>query len=246
MTRAKMLKRAPLREVAAGYKSGKWTVVGPAQKKRKNLYVSCICECGTIRDVRAENLAGKLSQSCGCSNADRLRELYTKPNNAAAIHKIYTAYKKGAEDRCHAWGLSVDEVDALVRQPCYYCGATATNRYTIRGPEFRHNGIDRINNAEGYYPDNVVPCCKDCNRAKHTLSRDDFIALAVRVVTQHGRRKSLAEAIRAAIRQGLQLSQINVAKWAETYGSHITDREVRETWEFELTKETNSNVSEGK
>jgi len=45
-----------------------------------------------------------------------------------------------------------------------------------------YNGLDRIDNEKGYLLDNVTPCCKICNQAKHALSLDDFLAWCQRLI----------------------------------------------------------------
>jgi len=40
-----------------------------------------------------------------------------------------------------------------------------------------YNGIDRIDNTKDYTLDNCVPCCKNCNYAKRTLTQHDFYKL---------------------------------------------------------------------
>jgi hypothetical protein len=44
------------------------------------------------------------------------------------------------------------------------------------------NGIDRMDNTKGYLPGNVTTACDRCNRGKHTMSTDQFLALAHRIV----------------------------------------------------------------
>jgi hypothetical protein len=57
--------RAP---VLTGQKIGKWTV-GEAFKhpKRGERMYSCVCECGTTKDVKHVHLAAGKTKSCGCS-----------------------------------------------------------------------------------------------------------------------------------------------------------------------------------
>jgi hypothetical protein len=40
--------------------------------------------------------------------------------------------------------------------------------------KFTYNGIDRIDNSQGYIIDNVVPCCTKCNIAKGRQSIQEF------------------------------------------------------------------------
>ena len=39
---------------------------------------------------------------------------------------------------------------------------------------YKYSGIDRVNSEKGYVKNNVVPCCKVCNIAKHNMSQNDF------------------------------------------------------------------------
>ena len=52
-------------------------------------------------------------------------------------------------------------------QVCHYCGET----------DWKLLGVDRINNSLPHTPDNVVPCCWECNLKKHTTSYDKFMKL---------------------------------------------------------------------
>ena len=48
------------------------------------------------------------------------------------------------------------------------------------------NGIDRMDNAVGYLPANVVPCCKDCNFMKKALDAHTFVERCRQVSAAHG------------------------------------------------------------
>ena len=58
--------------------------------------------------------------------------------------------------------LSREERLDLWAAPCYLCG---------REPSF---GIDRVDSAKHYTPDNVAPCCTLCNYMKKDLSPSEF------------------------------------------------------------------------
>lgn len=49
-------------------------------------------------------------------------------------------------------------IDNISAQPCTYCGTTN-----------RPIGADRIDNDKGHTKDNVVPCCKICNKVKNNI-----------------------------------------------------------------------------
>jgi len=72
------------------------------------------------------------------------------------------AYAKAkARVRGKTWTLSKEEFLSLVARPCEYC----------QGPIAQGTiSLDRLDNARGYEPDNVVPCCALCNYAR----RDQF------------------------------------------------------------------------
>lgn len=83
-------------------------------------------------------------------------------------------YKRSAITRGYHWNMTDDRVEALFSSPCHYCG--------LLDLEHTLNGIDRVDNTKGYDETNVVSCCKLCNNFKHTLSVNEFITHANRIV----------------------------------------------------------------
>ena len=81
------------------------------------------------------------------------------------IFYIYSVYRRGAKHRGYIFKLSERDVGGIVSQPCYYCGELQEN----------FNGIDRLDNNEGYIKSNCVPCCSICNIMKHTKTKKEFI-----------------------------------------------------------------------
>lgn len=55
-------------------KVGRWTILGEFRKGRL-LYYKCRCECGTVRDVRANSIRTGRSKSCGCLRRERALEM---------------------------------------------------------------------------------------------------------------------------------------------------------------------------
>lgn len=54
-----------------GKKFGRWTVVGVAQSRANaGVYLSCVCECGSEREVQKYSITKGLSKSCGCLSAE--------------------------------------------------------------------------------------------------------------------------------------------------------------------------------
>ncbi len=77
---------------------------------------------------------------------------------------IYGHYKKGAKIRSIPFQLSFEEFMTFWQQPCFYCGL-----------EIKTIGIDRVENKQGYFMENLVSCCARCNRAKSDMSKAEWI-----------------------------------------------------------------------
>jgi hypothetical protein len=197
---------APKREDLVGRKFGLITVTASAGvasdygKKGNTQYVHGLCECGGTWTGRADCLKRGNTKSCGCIHpGNRPHPNRERP----AFNSVLKNYKHHAERRGHAWELSRERFDQLVRGSCYYCGcvpATTSRILAVRkrrtGSEFTYNGIDRMDNARGYIEGNVVSCCKTCNYAKRDLSAVEFIAHVRRIhLFQFGADKTEANAV---------------------------------------------------
>jgi len=93
-----------------------------------------------------------------------------------AIRDLYRAYRdKGARNRALCFELTLEQFKTLITKPCHYCGSEPIGEYKRHDWELLYfNGIDRIDNNKGYTANNVVPCCKHCNRAKRDRTYEDF------------------------------------------------------------------------
>jgi hypothetical protein len=80
--------------------------------------------------------------------------------------------RRNAAVRGYSFDLSDDEIAEICARPCAYCNAAPS----MKIKDYVYNGIDRVDPSRGYARDNVVPCCKTCNIAKNTMSRDEFFA----------------------------------------------------------------------
>jgi 5-methylcytosine-specific restriction endonuclease McrA len=101
----------------------------------------------------------------------------------AAFNKTLRSYRQNAQARGHAWELTKDDFRRLASVDCHYCGAPpgVVAKGSARGGDYVYNGLDRVDNALGYTPENVVTCCKICNHAKVDMSRDEFLAWIARL-----------------------------------------------------------------
>jgi hypothetical protein len=83
----------------------------------------------------------------------------------------YTELKKDAKKRGLAFLLTLEEVTAMWRGDCRYCGNT-----------LKFVSLDRVDNEKPYTLENTIPCCRWCNYTKGTGSSAFFYAQCKRVV----------------------------------------------------------------
>lgn len=175
-----------------GQKYGMLTIVGKCgYDKHKNRLYKCKCECGNYVIVRGNSLSSGNTKSCGCYST-MVKKSKRLPENRGVVNHIILQYKRHARDRGLSWNLTYEQVKKIIDSPCYYCGMKKSNHKVTKNCKegYDHNGIDRIDSSKGYEIDNVVPCCKFCNRAKMDMKKEDFIKWAKRVV-EHS--KAMAE-----------------------------------------------------
>lgn len=161
---------------------GRLRVVAPATSKltprgKKLRQWLCICECGRFATVAGANLRGGLTKSCGCLRADAVnqsRALYHElADGESTINAKWKAYTKRAEEKQLRFELTREEFVALLKGNCFYCDEPP-KAVSGRKTTLQINGIDRVDNNDGYTVRNSVSCCKRCNFAKADQDITDF------------------------------------------------------------------------
>ena len=148
----------------------------------------CSCDCGGHHIVSANTLRSGDSKSCGCLSTGPARF----EHGVAERKAVLCTSRASARDRGYAWNLTDELVFSLLEQNCHWCGAPPSNekrlyqrrrerRLGVQPKTYLYNGIDRVDNARGYEPDNVVACCAICNWMKRHLSVDTFIKHVERI-----------------------------------------------------------------
>jgi hypothetical protein len=118
------------------------------------------------------------------------------PYGHASRNELLASYKKSARERGIEWGIDDNDFFVIVSSNCVYCGSQPC---TVRKPnkgvngEFVYSGIDRIDNAQGYIPGNIVACCWNCNRAKGTLGLHAFLVWCDKLSTHAAARSARFE-----------------------------------------------------
>lgn len=136
------------------------------ENKRATVWLCRCIHCGYEHDVQANRI---LKTRKGCVNCHKRKK---RPYGEASAYLVFRTYRAHAQKKGREFSLTESQALALFGGNCHYCGATPSQRYS-RGRTngvFVYNGIDRVDNSEGYVLSNCVSCCKNCNRAK--LDRD--------------------------------------------------------------------------
>ncbi|NRA76795.1 MAG: hypothetical protein HRU18_01195 [Pseudoalteromonas sp.] len=103
----------------------------------------------------------------------------TRKGSALAQH--YNTYKANAKRRGYDFRIREETFNKIVKSNCYYCGKPP-RKYKSCGFVAYFNGIDRINNNEGYSAKNCVACCPVCNRMKGNLDYRVFMNQIAKII----------------------------------------------------------------
>lgn len=154
------------RKYNPGDKLGVFTVLN-YQERGKGIL--CLCPCGQQTSIKPHNVEKRVG--CSACAKGRKRPDLVLPNNQAAKNKSLRTYKKSASVRGYDFNLSDQQAFDLFSSNCFYCDSSPSPV----------NGIDRVDNTQGYTFLNCVSCCSVCNLAKRELTKDEFLAWIKRV-----------------------------------------------------------------
>lgn len=177
-------KNVTIKDDITGKIFGRLTVLEFSHKKtNKKYYWLCRCICGKEIYARADSLKNGHTKSCGCLSLENMDKYFKDHGNKKAygessFRRVFYMYKRNAEKRGLSFLLTKDEFRTLTSQVCHYCGKepnTIAKAYGRTNGEYIYTGIDRIDNFHGYDLNNCVPCCEICNRAKLSMTQEQFI-----------------------------------------------------------------------
>jgi 5-methylcytosine-specific restriction endonuclease McrA len=154
----------------------------PDGSARTKVYWKCQCECGTVCIKNNDVLNNKKRNfSCGCFRKQRIKETKTRTkeeHRPGIMSSAMARYRIDAQKRGHSFELTKEQFIKLVDSECFYCGVRDSQFITHRENEKHYfNGIDRIDNRNGYVIDNVVSCCKKCNTKKSGIEPEMVLKL---------------------------------------------------------------------
>lgn len=143
--------------------------------KRHRAEWLCKCECGNLKILEGKLIFNGNVKSCGCL----WKESISLDKNEASFNVLYLGYKNAAKSRNYSFLLSKEEFKIISSKNCYYCNSVPkpiSNKKAVNG-QYVGNGIDRVDNKIGYELNNCVACCKQCNIAKATMTKIEFLNL---------------------------------------------------------------------
>lgn len=153
----------------SGKRFGKLLVTNEYRMIKGRTHWLCKCDCGNERFVCSKYMRDGDTSSCGCLVRGKFGE--------ASRNRVFREYKSGAKRRNINFNLSRREFLFLTSQDCFYCNGQPSNIHKSQwnNGDFIYNGIDRLDNNQGYLLSNCIPCCKICNVAKNNLKSKDFL-----------------------------------------------------------------------
>lgn len=156
--------------------------------RENNVLWKCRCNCGNETIVPASRLRNGHTGSCGCLKRQRIIESRLLPKGEAAFNEFYRNYRGNARRKGLVFDISEDTFRKLITQECFYCGTPPRDGYYTkrnRNGNLKRNGIDRVDNERGYVGDNIVTCCRHCNRVKGTMDVGEFLGLVHKIARKH-------------------------------------------------------------
>jgi hypothetical protein len=166
-----------------GQRFGRLLVLSRSPNLGKNVAWYCLCDCGKEKAISASVLYGNITKSCGCLKQESLLHRNLKPPGHSGMIQLFNLYKRTARLKGHLFALEENEFKVLTSSDCHYCGRkpfrTKYNRggrkEIVERSAYKYNGIDRVDNNQGYVTKNCVSCCFTCNDWKSDMSYNDFI-----------------------------------------------------------------------
>jgi hypothetical protein len=135
----------------------------------KRVYLTKQCaDCGYTKTLR--NWGGGVCSTC------RTRTYRASP------HGKYRQLIAGGKQRDLEVTLTPEQHKALSEKPCHYCERAL--------PRSGAN-LDRLDNSLGYTPENVVPCCHECNYMRGDILSPEETFYLARQLQQFRRLKNV-------------------------------------------------------
>ena len=137
-----------------------------------------VAACGTCNRIKHadtwEDIKRHLEAIVACSIVgDTTHSVpYNPPGCDESISQRIARIRRRGPKRGYEVSLTDEEMKERFLSNCVYCSARPHPL----------NGIDRVDNEQGYTPRNSVPCCGICNRMKHAMTKEAFLTHVKKIV----------------------------------------------------------------
>lgn len=165
--------RCKLCRVARSEYIGNWRKVRYPDRKpyKVNDPTSGLRYCPQCKETKPledfhRNARRSMGRASECKPCHYARSLQVK----ATPHGRFGTYRADARNRDIPFLINLEEFKTFWQVPCHYCGGHID---TI--------GLDRIDSNGAYELTNILSCCSQCNRAKGTLSSEEFVDMCSKV-----------------------------------------------------------------
>lgn len=152
-----------------GQKFGRWTVAKMSKIVNWRVYWECVCDCGTIKIIRMDQLISGDSQSCGCYNLDILKSKFKDITNQkfGKLIALEPIDSKGAGViwlcRCNCGRYCEVSNNCLSQGQTKSCGCWKIERLKSligpKHPQYRHDLTEeerKFNRERNYLPDSMI------------------------------------------------------------------------------------------
>lgn len=140
--------------------------------------VSCCRTCNYMKGSCDLNVfVGRVHHILGYHSLVDSSTLHNELFKDHKSNKTYKSYRKSAIKRDKKWNLSSKDFKEEILKPCSICGKENSDTH--------HNGIDRIDNSEGYIIGNIQSCCGECNYMKKDLDMSSLVTKLLDIYDCH-------------------------------------------------------------
>lgn len=143
-----------------------------------------ICyKCKSLTDSFYESSIKKKDYICKSCSVKRGREQRKERTDRNDLNSRYSYAKASAKTSKKKWCLTKEQYFQIVSQNCHYCSLPSQGLGV---------GLDRIDNDKsiGYTVDNILPCCKDCNRIRGPYLTVEEMEVAMKAVVLFRKKKN--------------------------------------------------------
>jgi|JI10StandDraft_1071094.scaffolds.fasta_scaffold250858_2 hypothetical protein len=155
--------------------------------KRGNTFWRCLCDCGTVVDIRRNSLTKGIRTDCGCSIKSPKESHRWK-----GIDDISGTFFRNHINHAKRRGIAITVSKDYLVQQLY----KQNKKCALSGQDLFFDGmktnasIDRIDSSKGYEEGNIQWVTITVNFAKQKLSNQEFVKLCKMVIANHEKKES--------------------------------------------------------